>query len=68
MDYKLITLQELNDKSVLPYRKKGSNKSGAECPICKSEMIYPDNAVFLSNPPQKRIKCLTCNYFTNILA
>jgi len=68
MEKKLISIQELNDKTILPYRVKGSNKSGVECLICKNEMIYPDNSVFLSNPPQKRIKCMNCGYFDNVLA
>lgn len=38
--------------------------AGVICPKCKQqEMIFPDNLILESLPPQRNVKCPKCGYF-----
>jgi hypothetical protein len=40
-------------------------RCGIECPECKKEMVYADNVILTSLPPQRRISC-ECGYSTTV--
>lgn len=36
---------------------------GVKCPVCGGELVYVDyNAVLLSSPPQRQVKCTKCSH------
>lgn len=46
---------------------KCSNMSGIRCPKCNAgELIFPDECLLLSNPPQRKVVCEHCGHVQNI--
>ena len=49
------------------------NKTGVACPKChshtecSSELLYLDDMILLSNPPQRNVGCEKCNFVTTII-
>ena len=50
-------------------RKRMSNKyaSGIECPNCLSELQFVDDAIYMSYPPQRDVKCFSCEYKNKVI-
>ena len=64
------TLEEHQNERLEACRREGSLQSGVKCPKCPDgEFYYIDVGVLLlSNPPQRSVRCRSCDYRTNIYA
>jgi len=40
--------------------------TGISCPVCGTELVYRNDIVYLSKPPQKDVVCGRCGYSTRI--
>lgn len=65
---KLVSLEEYNKRTYEWHMKQQELRNhgrpnGIACPECGNELVDSDpDAVLLSHPPQKNIKCPKCNY------
>lgn len=60
---KLKSIREHNNL----FTKEISFSTGIACPKCGSELMYVDQNLLLSNPPQRRVQCSKCNHIDYIL-
>ena len=60
------TIKEHNDNILNIIQQARLMNTNIECPECKSELMYVDNCIYMSNPP-KKVKC-ECGYIDYILA
>jgi uncharacterized coiled-coil protein SlyX len=60
---KLKSIKEHNNC----FTKDISFSTGIACPKCGSELMYVDQNLLLSNPPQRRVQCSKCNHIDYIL-
>lgn len=60
---KLKSIKEHNNL----FTKEISFSTGIACPKCGSELMYVDQNLLLSNPPQRRVQCSKCNHIDYIL-
>ena len=60
---KLKSIKEHNNR----FTKEISFSTGIACPKCGSELMYVDQNLLLSNPPQRRVQCSKCNHIDYIL-
>lgn len=63
---KLKSIQEHNES--MRMNRRNSLMSGVACPGCGNELEYEDHCLLLSNPPQRRAWCFTCNEIHNLQA
>jgi hypothetical protein len=61
---KLKSIKEHNNL----FTKEISFSTGIACPKCGSELMYVDQYLLLTNPPQRRVQCSKCNHIDYILA
>lgn len=61
---KLKSIKEHNNR----FTKEISFSTGIACPKCGSELMYVDQNLLLSNPPQRRVQCSKCNHIDCVLA
>lgn len=61
------TIEQHNKQIEDALLKQRKGLTDIECPICHKELIYANDSVYLSNPPQREVKC-ECGYFGYILA
>ena len=61
---KLKSIKEHNNC----FTKDISFSTGIACPKCGSELMYVDQNLLLSSPPQRRVQCSKCNHIDYILA
>jgi hypothetical protein len=59
---KLISLKEHNDSFNDFIYENVKCGNGISCPNCKEELIDSDNYILTTNPPQRNVKCLKCNF------
>ena len=64
---KLKSIKEHNDGKIFDAYGGNAFKSGLACPKCGSELMYVDQNLLLSNPPQRRVQCSKCNHIDYIL-
>ena len=60
---KLKSIKEHNNC----FTKDISFSTGIACPKCGSELMYVDQNLLLSSPPQRRVQCSKCNHIDYIL-
>ena len=60
---KLKSIREHNNL----FTKEISFSTKIACPKCGSELMYVDQNLLLSNPPQRRVQCSKCNHIDYIL-
>ena len=60
---KLKSIKEHNNL----FTKEISFSTGIACPKCGSELMYVDQNLLLTNPPQRRVQCSKCNHIDYIL-
>ena len=60
---KLKSIKEHNNR----FTKEIAFSTGIACPKCGSELMYVDQNLLLSNPPQRRVQCSKCNHIDYIL-
>ena len=60
---KLKSIKEHNNC----FTKDISFSTGIACPKCGSELMYVDQNLLLTNPPQRRVQCSKCNHIDYIL-
>ena len=60
---KLKPIKEHNNR----FTKEISFSTGIACPKCGSELMYVDQYLLLTNPPQRRVQCSKCNHIDYIL-
>ena len=60
---KLKSIKEHNNL----FTKEISFSTKIACPKCGSELMYVDQNLLLSNPPQRRVQCSKCNHIDYIL-
>ena len=60
---KLKSIREHNNL----FTKEISFSTGIACPKCGYELMYVDQNLLLSNPPQRRVQCSKCNHIDYIL-
>ena len=60
---KLKSIKEHNNL----FTKEISFSTGIACPKCGYELMYVDQNLLLSNPPQRRVQCSKCNHIDYIL-
>jgi len=60
---KLKSIKEHNNR----FTKEISFSTGIACPKCGSELMYVDQNLLLTNPPQRRVQCSKCNHIDYIL-
>ena len=60
---KLKSIREHNNL----FTKEISFSTGIACPKCGSELMYVDQNLLLSNPPQRKVQCSKCNHIDYIL-
>ena len=65
---KLKSIKEHNDGKIFDAYGGNAFKSGLACPKCGSELMYVDQNLLLSSPPQRRVQCSKCNHIDYILA
>jgi DNA-directed RNA polymerase subunit RPC12/RpoP len=59
---KLISLEE-NNKFFNTFQYENVKVgNGIACPNCGEELIDSDNYILTSNPPQRNVKCLKCDF------
>ena len=61
---KLKSIKEHNNL----FTKEIAFSTGIACPKCGSELMYVDQNLLLSNPPQRKVQCSKCNHIDYILA
>ena len=61
---KLKSIKEHNNL----FTKEISFSTGIACPKCGYELMYVDQNLLLTNPPQRRVQCSKCNHIDYILA
>ena len=49
------------------FTKEIAFSTGIACPKCGSELMYVDQNLLLTNPPQRRVQCSKCNHIDYIL-
>ena len=59
---KLKSIKEHNNR----FTKEISFSTGIACPKCGSELMYVDQNLLSSNPPQRRVQCSKCNHIDYI--
>ena len=59
---KLKSIKEHNNRVT----KEISFSTGIACPKCGSELMYVDQNLLLSSPPQRRVQCSKCNHIDYI--
>ncbi len=62
MKNKLTKLDEFNSIRSIVYDLDKSILSEIECPKCGNELLYSDNTILTSYPPQRNIHCPKCSY------
>jgi len=60
---KLKSIKEHNNL----FTKEIYFSTGIACPKCGYELMYVDQNLLLSNPPQRRVQCSKCNHIDYIL-
>ena len=60
---KLKSIKEHNNR----FTKEISFSTGIACPKCGYELMYVDQNLLLTNPPQRRVQCSKCNHIDYIL-
>ncbi len=60
---KLKSIKEHNNR----FTKEISFSTGIACPKCGSELMYVDQNLLLTSPPQRRVQCSKCNHIDYIL-
>ena len=60
---KLKSIKEHNNR----FTKEISFSTKIACPKCGSELMYVDQNLLLTNPPQRRVQCSKCNHIDYIL-
>ena len=60
---KLKSIKEHNNR----FTKEIAFSTGIACPKCGSELMYVDQNLLLSSPPQRRVQCSKCNHIDYIL-
>jgi transcription initiation factor IIE alpha subunit len=60
---KLKSIKEHNNRVT----KEISFSTGIACPKCGSELMYVDQNLLLTSPPQRRVQCSKCNHIDYIL-
>ena len=60
---KLKSIKEHNNL----FTKEISFSTGIACPKCGSELMYVDQYLLLTSPPQRRVQCSKCNHIDYIL-
>jgi DNA repair exonuclease SbcCD ATPase subunit len=60
---KLKSIKEHNNL----FTKEISFSTGIACPKCGYELMYVDQNLLLTNPPQRRVQCSKCNHIDYIL-
>ncbi len=60
---KLKSIKEHNNL----FTKEIAFSTGIACPKCGSELMYVDQNLLLSSPPQRRVQCSKCNHIDYIL-
>ena len=63
LEPKLKSIKEHNNL----FTKEISFSTGIACPKCGSELMYVDQNLLLTNPPQRRVQCSKCNHIDYIL-
>ena len=63
LEPKLKSIKEHNNL----FTKEISFSTGIACPKCGYELMYVDQNLLLSNPPQRRVQCSKCNHIDYIL-
>ena len=63
LEPKLKSIKEHNNR----FTKEISFSTGIACPKCGSELMYVDQNLLLSSPPQRRVQCSKCNHIDYIL-
>lgn len=62
----LKSLIEFNKERMCAYTTASDNKpvkNGIACPDCGDELMDVEpNIILCSNPPQKKIRCVNCDY------
>ena len=59
---KLISLED-NNKFFNTFQYESIKcGNGISCPVCGEELIDSDNYILTSNPPQRNVKCLKCEF------
>jgi hypothetical protein len=67
MSKKLKTIAQHNAEVL--ERLQRTNTTNIACPRCGCEMIFPNEAILMSNPPKRDIQCanVACLYETYVL-
>ena len=60
---KLKSIKEHNNR----FTKEIACSTGIACPKCGSELMYVDQNLLLTSPPQRRVQCGKCNHIDYIL-
>ncbi len=60
------TKREHNEAATEAYRQ--SLRTDVACDACGAELLYTDNRLRLSDPPQREVRCSGCGIFTFIVA
>ena len=60
---KLKSIKEHNNL----FTKEIAFSTGIACPKCGSELMYVDQNLLLSNPPQRKVQCSKCNHIDYVL-
>ncbi len=63
LEPKLKSIKEHNNL----FTKEISFSTGIACPKCGSELMYVDQNLLLTNPPQRRVQCSKCNHIDYVL-
>lgn len=63
LEPKLKSIKEHNNL----FTKEIAFSTGIACPKCGSELMYVDQNLLLSSPPQRRVQCSKCNHIDYIL-
>jgi len=61
------TIKVHNDNILNIIQKVRSMNTNIECPLCKNELMYVDDNLYMSNPPKRKVEC-KCGYIDYVLA
>ena len=64
----LKTIEEHNAWKRALIEEKQKRRSGIACPTCNEELSFEDDLFLMSNPPKRRVNCMSCGYRDFVLA
>lgn len=67
MNNRLKTIAEHNAKVLRRAKSKTNNQPNVACPYCGKALVFADDLILASIPPQRKVRCVSCGVETYML-